>query len=202
MTNSKTLNKLIIELNKFPGIGPKSAQKLAFHILQKEKEEIQNLTSAIWQAKEDITYCKICFNITDISPCAICEDTQRKKDIICVVEEARDIIAIEKTKKYPGVYHVLQGILSPLDGIGPENLRIKEMLTRIIENNISEIILAISPTVEGEATMIYLSKILKGKHAKITRLCCGLPVGANVNYADEVTLTYALEGRTEIKQEE
>ncbi len=202
MTNSKALNKLIAELNKFPGVGPKSAQKLAFHILRKEKEEIQNLTSAIWQAKEDITYCKICFNITDTSPCDICEDSTRKKDIICVVEETKDIIAIEKTKKYSGVYHVLQGVFSPLDGIGPEKLRIKELLTRINENNISEVILALSTTVEGEATMIYLSRILKGKHAKITRLGCGLPVGAYVNYADEITLTYALGGRAEIKQEE
>lgn len=195
---SKALSKLIEELNKFPGIGPKSAQKLAFYILEKEKEEVDNLVNAIREVKEKVTYCRICFNITESSPCEICENPSRKKDVICVVEDAKDIFAIEKTKEYQGLYHVLQGTLNPLDGIGPENLRIKELTSRINNGNIKEIILAISPTVEGEATVLYLSKILQKYNVKVTRLAFGLPVGASLDYTDEVTLSYAIEGRKEV----
>jgi len=179
-----------------PGIGRKTAQRITFYILKEKKEEAQSLAQAILDVKEKVKYCSICFNITESDPCWICLDGKRDKTSICVVEEANDVLALENTAEYKGLYHVLGGALSPLDGIGPDNLRIKELLTRL-KDNVKEVILATNPNVEGEATAIYLSKLIKPLAVKVTRIARGLPVGGDLEFADQVTLTKALEGRME-----
>ena len=195
---AETLNKLICELQKMPGIGPKSAQRLAFYILQSSRDEVQKLLAAIKQAKEKLKYCSICFNITDVDPCKICSDGNRDINILCVVAEPKDLVAIERSGEYNGKYHVLGGLVSPLDGIGPGNLRIKELMQRLQGEEFSEIILALSPTTEGEATSICLTKLLRPLGARIARLAYGLPIGADMDYVDEATLAKAFEGRREI----
>ncbi|MFC1517280.1 recombination mediator RecR [Candidatus Margulisiibacteriota bacterium] len=192
------MNELINEFQKMPSIGPKSAQRLAFYILALADGEVTALTSAITNAKAKIKHCSICHNITVQDPCVICNDQARDHQQICVVSEPRDIIAIEKTREFKGVYHVLGGLISPLEGITPETLRIKELLKRIEKEQMKELILAINPTVEGEATAIYLSKLIKPLGVKMTRIAYGLPVGSNIDYADEVTLTKSYEGRVEL----
>jgi len=179
-----------------PGIGRKTAQRITFYILKETKEEAASLAQAILDVKDKVKYCSICFNITESDPCWICLDGKRDKTLICVVEEANDVLALEKTAEYKGLYHVLGGALSPLDGIGPDNLRIKELLTRL-KDDVKEVILATNPNVEGEATAIYLSKLIKPLGVKVTRIARGLPVGGDLEYADQVTLTKAIEGRTE-----
>ena len=197
MTYAEPLGKLIDEFRKMPGVGPKSAQRLAFYVLQISEAEVKDLVSSIEEAKKNIKYCSNCFNLTVDDPCGICRDESRDRSRICVVAEPKDLIAIEKTREYKGAYHVLGGVISPLDGIGPENLRIKELLSRL--EGVTEVIFALNPTVEGEATIMYLTKLLKPLKVQITRIAYGLPVGSDMDYADEVTLTKAFEGRKEIK---
>lgn len=195
---AEPIAKLIEELGKLPGIGPKTAQRLAFHILDLNEERIQELAQAISEVKEKTRYCSICHNITDQDPCHICANSDRDHSIISVVEEPRDIIALEKTKEYKGVYHVLHGAISPMEGIGPDQLRIKELLARIEKEDVKEIILVTNPNIEGEATAMYLARLVKPLGILVTRIAHGLPVGGDLEYADEVTLVKALEGRREV----
>jgi len=195
---AETLAKLIEELKKMPGIGPKSAQRLAFYILQSSGKDVGNLLSAIKEAKAKLKHCSVCFNITDIDPCKICSNGSRDNDLLCIVAEPKDLMAVERSREYNGKYHVLGGLVSPLDGIGPENLRIKELMKRLNKENFGEIVLAISPTTEGEATNIYLSRMIKPLGIRLTRLAYGLPIGADMDYADEATLSKAFQGRKEI----
>jgi recombination protein RecR len=193
--------KLIEEFEKLPGIGNKSAQRLAFHILNLSTEKAINLANTIREAKEKVKYCTVCGNLTDKEPCYICGlgySGQRDRNIICVVQSPRDIVAMEKTREFKGLYHVLHGAISPMQGIGPEEIKIKELLLRFQSNEIKEVILATNPNIEGEATAMYISKLLKPLKIKTTRLAHGIPVGGDLEYADEVTLARALEGRREI----
>lgn len=198
MQYTKPLAKLIDEFQRLPGVGPKSAQRMAFHLLKMPLEEVKNFSRAIVEAKEKIKYCRICFNMTSEDPCEICSDPRRSEDIICVVAETKDLIALERTKEFKGKYHVMQGLISPLDGIGPQDLRVKELLERCGNDNVKEIILALNPSIEGEATSLYLSKLLKPLGLKITRISFGLPIGGDLDYADEITIVKALEDRREI----
>ena len=195
MEYTKPLAQLIEFFQKFPGIGPKSAQRMAFHLLKMPLSEVQRFSKVLVDAKENIHYCNVCFNMSASNPCEICTDTRRDNSVICVVAETKDLIAIEKTREYKGLYHVLQGTLSPLDGIGVEDIRIKELLTRVTDATVSEVILALSPSVEGEATSMYITKLLKPFNIKISRIAFGLPVGSDLEYADEITLAKAIEGR-------
>ena len=190
------LTKLTECFARLPGIGRKSAQRLAFHILRMPEEEAKAFANTILEAREKIGYCEICKNITDTPRCAICSDETRDKSTVCVVEDPRDVIAIERTKEYHGLYHVLGGLISPMDGIGPENLFIKELLARLGDGTVKEVIMATNPTVEGEATAMYLSRLIKPMGIKVSRLAYGIPVGGNLEYADEVTLYRAIEGRS------
>ncbi|MBI4287399.1 MAG: recombination protein RecR [Chloroflexi bacterium] len=191
--------RLIEELHKLPGIGPKTAQRLAYHLLRSPKEYAQSLAEAIVAVKERVVLCSRCQNITEDDPCLICRDEKRDNSLICVVEEPLDILALEKSGSFKGLYHVLHGALSPLDGIGPEDLKVRELLERLKGENVAELILATNPNLEGEATAMYLHRLLSPLGVKITRLARGLPVGSDLEYADEVTLTRALEGRQEIR---
>ncbi|KPU45787.1 recombination protein RecR [Oxobacter pfennigii] len=190
--------RLVEEFSKLPGIGSKTAQRLAFFVLNMPEDGVKNLAHAIVEAKLKIKYCTICGNLTDVDPCFICRNTSRDESLICVVEEPRDVIAMEKTREFKGVYHVLHGAISPMEGIGPEDIRIKELIQRIGKGNVKEVIVATNPNVEGEATAMYLSKLIKPFGVKVTRIAHGIPVGGDLEYADEVTLTKALEGRREI----
>lgn len=195
MEYTKPLAQLIEFFQKFPGIGPKSAQRMAFHLLKMPLGEVEKFSNILTEAKKSIHYCDICFNMSASNPCEICSDDRRDRTTICVIAETKDLIAIEKTREYKGLYHVLQGTLSPLDGIGVEDIRIKELINRLSDENIKEIILALSPSVEGEATSLYLSKLLKPFNIKVSRIAFGLPIGSDLEYADEVTLAKAIEGR-------
>lgn len=189
---------MVEEFEKLPGIGHKTAQRLAFHVLDLPNEKVAKLAEAITEAKEKTKYCSICSNLTDIDPCIFCREGHRDASLICVVEDPRDVMAMEKTKEFNGLYHVLHGAISPMDGIGPEDIKIKELLSRINSDVTREIILATNPNVEGEATAMYLSKLLKPLGLKITRIAHGIPIGGDLEYADEVTLAKALEGRREV----
>jgi recombination protein RecR len=191
------LTRLIEELQRLPGIGPKGAQRLAFHILKTPREQTERLVEALRDVKERVTYCSVCNNITDVDPCAFCSNDARDGTMICVVEEPQDVSAIEKTREFKGRYHVLMGALSPLQGIGPDELKIKGLLARV-NNGVAEIILATNPNVEGEATAIYLARLLKPLGVKVTRIAMGVPVGSDLEYTDEVTMHKALEGRREV----
>jgi len=195
---AEPMARLIAELKKLPGVGSKSAQRLAFHILRGEGDDAANLAGAIRELKEKLQLCSTCCNITDVDPCVYCSSTTRNQRIVCVVEEPTNIAAVEKSKSYNGVYHVLHGTLSPIHGIGPEHLRIKGLMHRVETNAVHEVILATNPTVEGEATAHYLSHLLKRDGLKITRIATGIPAGSDIEYADEVTLGKAMEGRREI----
>ena len=190
--------KLIDELSKLPGIGNKTAQRLAFYILNMPSEDVEKLSASIVDAKRNIRHCKICCNITDSDTCNICSNTKRDSSMICVVEDPKDVVAMEKTREFKGLYHVLNGAISPMEGIGPEEIRIKELLQRVADNEIKEIILATNPNIEGEATAMYISRLLKPIGIKVTRIAHGVPVGGDLEYADEVTLMKALEGRREV----
>ncbi len=192
--SSEAVERAIHELCKLPGIGRKSAQRHVFYLLKSPDEEVNNLAQALMELKIKVRYCSICFNITEHDPCPICKSERRNKKIICVVEEANDIVAFENTGEYKGLYHVLGGVLSPLDGVGPDDLRIKELLGRLDEST-EEVILATNPNTEGEATAIYLAKLIKPLNIKLSRIARGIPVGADLEYADELTLARALEGR-------
>ena len=198
MEYTKPLAKLIEYFQKLPSIGPKTAQRLALYVIKMSENEVRNFAEALIDAKTTISYCDICFNMSSANPCEICSNPTRNKSIVCVVAETKDLMAIEKTNEYSGVYHVLQGLISPIDGIGPDDIRIKELLFRVNQNNITEVILALNPSVEGEATSLYLSKLLKPFNVKITRIAFGLPMGSELEYADEMTLAKALEGRVEL----
>ncbi len=195
---SPSIEKLIESFEKLPSIGHKTAVRLAFHMLDLSKEDTNEFINSIINAKENLKYCSICFNISDTDPCPICSSPKRDSSIICVVEDVRDIMAMERTHEFKGVYHVLHGTISPMNDIGPEDIKIKELLNRINNGNVKEIIIATNPRVEGEATAIYLSKIIKPLGIKVTRIAHGIPVGGDLEYTDEVTLSKALEGRREL----
>lgn len=191
---SESLQQLIEEFSRLPGIGRKSAQRLALHILKRPREEVVAMARALVNVKDRIRYCSICCNITEDDPCAVCSSPKRDRSVICVVEEPNDVIALEKTNEFRGLYHVLGGSLSPLDGLGPEELKVKELLGRIKGDTV-EVILAMNPNVEGEATTIYLGRLLKPLGIKVSRIARGIPVGGDLEFSDEATLTRALEGR-------
>ncbi|HEX4019670.1 MAG TPA: recombination mediator RecR [Acidobacteriaceae bacterium] len=195
---AEPLSRLIDELNKLPGIGRKTAQRLAFHLLRTQEEDAIALAEAIRELKAHLRLCSVCSNITDIDPCVFCVNPARNQRMICVVEEPSNIASVEKTKRYTGVYHVLHGALSPLNGIGPQQLRIDGLLTRAREGQADEIILATNPTTEGEATAMFLAEQLRGLPVRITRIATGIPAGADIEYADEVTMARAMEGRHEM----
>lgn len=192
------LENLIEQFKRLPGIGAKSAQRLAFHVLKTPREDAERLCDAVRDVKDRVTYCSVCSNITDVDPCAYCSDDRRDGRIICVVEEPPNVNAIEKTGGFRGGYHVLMGSISPLQGIGPDDLRIKPLLARIAAGGVEEIILATNPTVEGEATAIYLARLLKPLGMRVTRIATGIPVGSDLEYADELTMGKAMEGRREV----
>lgn len=192
------LANLIEHFRALPGIGQKTAVRLAYHVLDMDAAAAKSLAGAILEAKEKIGYCSTCFNLSDRNPCAICSDEKRDHSVICVVEQPQDVAAMERMHEYKGVYHVLHGALSPLEGIGPDDLRIKELLTRLYDTNVKEIIMATNPNVEGEATAMYIAKLLKPSGIKVTRIAHGLPIGGDLEYADEVTLAKAMENRREI----
>ena len=193
----KSVRTLIEEFSKLPGIGPKSAQRLAIHLLHSPHSRLKPLGEAVLGLKENVVFCEKCWNIGEASPCNICTDEQRDSSVICVVEEVLDVVALEKTRDYKGLYHVLHGALSPVDGVGPEQLKFAELFNRVRGGGVDEVILATNPSLEGEATALYIQKDLRQYDAKITRIARGLPVGGDVEYADEVTLSRALEGRGE-----
>jgi recombination protein RecR len=197
MSLPEPLTRLIEELVRLPGIGPKSAQRLAFHLLKTPREQTDRLVEALRDVKERVTYCSVCNNITDIDPCAFCSSEARDPHMICVVEEPQNVSAIEKTREFKGMYHVLMGALSPLQGIGPDELKIKGLLGRI-NAGVTEVILATNPNVEGEATAIYLARLLKPLGVRVTRIAMGVPVGSDLEYADEVTMHKSMEGRREV----
>lgn len=196
--NVAPLSKLVEQFERLPGIGHKTAQRLAYYVLKLPNEEARDFSSAILDAHDKIRYCKVCCNLTDQELCPVCRDNNRDKSIICVVEDPRDVMALERTNEFNAGYHVLHGVISPLGGVGPEQLCIKELLNRVSSSSVKEIIMATNPTVEGEATAMYISRLLKPLGVKVTRLAYGIPVGGDLEYADEVTLTRALEGRNEI----
>lgn len=190
--------KLIEEFAKLPGIGKKTAQRLAFHVLNMNAVDANSLARSIVDAKKNIKYCSNCYNLTDIDPCRICSSKKRDESIICVVEDPKDIVAMERTRDFNGFYHVLHGSISPMEGIGPEEIKIKELLHRLQDDKVKEIILATNPNIEGEATAMYIAKLVKPMGVKTTRIAHGIPVGGDLEYADEVTLAKALEGRREL----
>jgi recombination protein RecR len=194
---AEPMARLIEELKKLPGVGTKSAQRFAFHILRSTDEDAEALSAAIQQLKQSLRLCSICNNITDIDPCVYCSSATRNQRLVCVVEEPTNISAIEKTRNFNGVYHVLHGALSPIHGVGPEHLRIANLTKRVDDSGVDEVIIATNPTVEGEATAVYLSRLLKQK-VKVTRIATGVPAGSDIEYADEVTMSKAMEGRREI----
>ena len=189
------IQDLIDELGRLPGVGPKSAQRIAFHVIQSDRVDVTRLAEVLKTVKERVKFCAICGNISEEELCKICRDPRRDKTSICVVEESKDVLAIEKTREFKGSYHVLGGAISPIDGVGPENLRIKELMTRLAETTIGEVIIATDPNLEGEATATYLTRLIKPLGVKVSRLASGLPVGGDLEYADEITLGRAFEGR-------
>lgn len=192
------VQELITELGRLPGVGPKSAQRLAFHLLAVDEADAQRLADAIIAVQRQMRVCQRCFNVTDAEECRVCRDTRRDPTVLCVVEEARDLVAIERTGEFRGRYHVLGGAISPIDGVGPDQLRVKELMSRIGAEGVTEVVLATNPNVEGEATASYLTKMLKAMDLSVSRLAAGLPVGGDLEYADEVTLGRAFSGRTRL----
>lgn len=198
MLYTASFQKLIDVFRKMPGVGNKSAVRMAYYVLSMSNEEADEMVDIIKQAKEKIGYCSVCQNTTEENPCEICSNPKRDASVICVVEQPKDVVALEKTREYYGTYHVLHGCISPMDGVGPEDIKIKELLTRAADESVKEIIMAISPSIEGEATTMYISKLLKPFGLKVTRIAYGIPVGGDLEYADQVTLAKAIEGRREI----
>jgi recombination protein RecR len=196
MSYTKPLARLIEEFQKLPGIGPKSAQRLAFHVLKRSPADVQGFCDALKEAKEKIGHCSVCFNLSCENPCEICTNTNRDHTVICLVAESRDLFALEKTGEFRGTYHVLQGLISPLEGIGPQDLRVQELINRISQSNeVTEVIMALPPSVEGDTTSLYLARLVKPLNIKLTRIAFGLPVGGDIEYADALTLTRAMTGR-------
>jgi recombination protein RecR len=198
MSHPEPLARLIEHLQRLPGIGAKSAQRLAYHILRTPREAADQLCAAVQDVKERVTYCSTCNNITDVDPCTFCTDERRERQVICVVEEPQNVAAIEKTREFRGTYHVLMGALSPLQGVGPDDLKIRGLLTRVGEGGVNEVVLATNPNVEGEATALYLARLLKPLGVRVTRIATGIPVGSDIEYADEITMSKAMEGRREV----
>jgi recombination protein RecR len=197
-TRPDPLARLVEQLQRLPGIGAKSAQRLAFHILKTPREDVERLAEAMRDVKDRITYCSVCSNITDVDPCFFCTSDTRDRRLVCVVEQPENVAAIEKTREFKGMYQVLMGALSPLHGVGPDDLKIKALLQRVSDGQVDEVILATNPNVEGEATAIYLARLLKPLGLKVTRIAMGVPVGSDLEYADEITMTRAMEGRREV----
>ena len=194
----RQLEILINELSKLPGVGEKSAQRLAFHILDKDEKQVEALADSMLNAKRQLRHCSICGNLTDSDPCKICSDPGRRKDLICVVETPRDVMAMERIRDYNGTYHVLHGVISPMEGIGPEDINLKSLIKRLQTNDCEEVIIATNPTIQGEATAMYISKMVKPAGIKVSRIASGVPVGGDLECIDEVTLMRALDGRTEL----
>lgn len=192
------ISKLIDSFMKLPGIGPKTASRLAFHVLDMKEDDVLNFAKSLVDVKRELTYCSVCGHITDSDPCYICQDKTRDHSMICVVEETKDVIAMEKMREYKGMYHVLHGAISPMEGVGPEDINIPSLLNRLKDEEVAELILATNPNIEGESTAMYISRLVKPIGIKTTRLAHGLPVGGDLEYADEVTLSKAISGRTEI----
>ena len=195
---ARPVEELIAELKKLPGIGSKSAQRLAFHIVRASSSEARGLAESILNVTDSIRYCSVCYNITDVDPCFYCTDPLRDRSLICVLEEPHNVIAVERTREYRGLYHVLLGVLSPLNGIGPDQLKIRALLERLKDGQVEEVIVATNPSVEGEATALYLSKLIKPLQVRVTRIAMGVPVGGDLEYADEITMARALEGRRDL----
>ncbi|MFW5415329.1 recombination protein RecR [Nocardiopsis sp. CNT-189] len=193
------VQNLIDELGRLPGVGPKSAQRIAFHLLASEAADVKRLVSALVEVKERVRFCSVCGNVAEESECRICRDPRRDEAVVCVVEEAKDVVAIERTREFRGRYHVLGGAISPIEGVGPDDLRIKELMARLADGRVTELILATDPNLEGEATATYLARLVKPMGLKVTRLASGLPVGGDLEYADEVTLGRAFEGRRSLE---
>ena len=198
MSHPESLSRLIERLQKLPGIGAKSAQRLAYHVLRTPREDADLLCAAIQDVKERVTYCTLCNNITDVDPCRFCADERRERHVICVVEEPQNVAAIEKTREFRGLYHVLMGVLSPLQGVGPDDLKIKGLLSRVADGGVTEVVLATNPNVEGEATALYLARLLKPLGLRVTRIATGIPVGSDIEYADEITMSKAMAGRRDV----
>jgi recombination protein RecR len=190
--------KLIDSFSRLPGIGPKTAARLAFYVLRMKEDDVIDFAKALVSVKRNLVYCSVCCNITDIDPCRICQDKTRDGSVICVVQESRDLVAMERTKEFHGYYHVLQGAISPMEGIGPDEIRLAELLKRLSDERVQELILATNPNIEGEATAMYISRLIKPFGIRVTRIAHGLPVGGDLEYADEITLSKALEGRREL----
>jgi len=198
MSHPESLSRLIERLQKLPGIGAKSAQRLAYHVLRTPREDADLLCAAIQDVKERVTYCTVCNNITDVDPCRFCADERRERHVICVVEEPQNVAAIEKTREFRGLYHVLMGVLSPLQGVGPDDLKIKGLLSRVADGGVTEVVLATNPNVEGEATALYLARLLKPLGLRVARIATGIPVGSDIEYADEITMSKAMAGRRDV----
>ncbi|MCQ2437736.1 MAG: recombination mediator RecR [Clostridia bacterium] len=198
MAEIESIARLVNELSKLPGVGKKSAQRLAYHIISLPEEQVRDLAVAIFNGKKQVHYCSVCGNFTDVDPCPICTDHDRRKDIICVVKDPRDVNAIERVREYHGLYHVLHGVISPMNGIGPDDIRIRELMTRLASGEVNEVVLATNPDVEGEATATYISRLIRPMGVTVTRIAHGVPVGGELEYTDEVTLMRAFEGRREI----
>ncbi len=195
---AKPLARLINELSRLPGIGGKTAQRLAFHILSMEEKEARALADSILDAKQNMKYCSVCGNLTDTDPCAICSDPSRDRGVICVVETPKDVVAMEKIKEYNGLYHVLHGAISPMEGVGPEDINLKQLIVRLQKEEVQELILATNPNIEGEATAMYIARLIKPSGIRVSRIAHGVPVGGDLEYADEITLLKAMEGRREL----
>ena len=194
----KPLEILINELSKLPGIGGKTAQRLAFHILSLDEKEVRQLASSLTNAREQMKYCSVCGNLTDIDPCRICSDPSRRQDVICVVESPRDVMAMERIREFNGLYHVLHGVISPMEGIGPEDINLKSLIARLQASDVKELIVATNPNIEGEATAMYIARLIKPAGIQVSRIAHGIPVGGDLEYADEVTLLKSLEGRRQL----
>ena len=196
MAGVEAIQHLTNQLSRLPGVGKKTAQRLAFHIVSMPEDEVRELAVSIFNGKKKVHYCPVCGNFTDVDPCAICADPKRRHDIVCVVRDARDVNALERMREFDGLYHVLGGVISPMDGIGPDDIRIRELMTRLAGGEINEVVLATNPDVEGEATAAYISRLIKPMGVKVTRIAHGVPVGGELEYTDEVTLLRAFQGRT------
>ena len=194
----KPLEILINELSKLPGIGGKTAQRLAFHILSLDEKEVRQLASSLTNAREQMKYCSVCGNLTDTDPCRICSDPSRRQDVICVVESPRDVMAMERIREFNGLYHVLHGVISPMEGIGPEDINLKSLIARLQTSDVKELIVATNPNIEGEATAMYIARLIKPAGIQVSRIAHGIPVGGDLEYADEVTLLKSLEGRRQL----
>ncbi len=196
MAGVEAIQHLTNQLSRLPGVGKKTAQRLAFHIVSMPEDEVRELAVSIFNGKKKVHYCPVCGNFTDVDPCAICQDPKRRHDIVCVVRDARDVNALERMREFDGLYHVLGGVISPMDGVGPDDIRIRELMTRLASGEINEVVLATNPDVEGEATAAYISRLIKPMGVKVTRIAHGVPVGGELEYTDEVTLLRAFQGRT------